>query len=84
MAEMVNLPQHYGGEANPYECIKVLEAWLTPEEFVGFLKGNALKYLARHRQKRGDQDLAKAKFYQDYLVEFQARQRAQKKAEGKG
>ena len=25
--EMVNGPQHYGGVDNPYEVIKVCEAW---------------------------------------------------------
>ena len=25
--EQVNHPQHYGGEDNPYEAIKVIEAW---------------------------------------------------------
>jgi hypothetical protein len=25
--EMVNHPNHYGGEENPYEVIKVCEAW---------------------------------------------------------
>lgn len=70
----VTNPMHYLGRDHPYETVKVLEAWMTPEEFVGFLKGNTLKYLSRHRRKGGDQDLEKAKFYQDYLVEFQQRQ----------
>ena len=42
--EMVNHPNHYGGDTE-YECIKVLKAWNTPEEFVGFSKDNAIKYL---------------------------------------
>lgn len=33
-------PSHYGGKENPYECIKVLEAWLPRDEFTGFLCGN--------------------------------------------
>ena len=73
MSDEVNHPGHYGGADNPYETIKVLEAWLTPEEFAGFLKGNALKYLSRHRQKGGDEDLRKAQWYQDRLVRFQQR-----------
>ena len=72
MSDEVNHPGHYGGADNPYETIKVLEAWLTPEEFAGFLKGNALKYLSRHRQKGGLEDLKKAKWYQDALVEFES------------
>ena len=27
MREKVNHPPHYGGEGNPYEAIKVIEAW---------------------------------------------------------
>lgn len=68
----VNHPAHYGGADNPYEVIKVLRAWLTPEEYLGFLKGNALKYLARHRQKGGDEDLHKATWYQTELDRFVA------------
>jgi hypothetical protein len=71
MSDKVNNPGHYGGADNPYETIKVLRAWLTPEEFVGFLKGNALKYLSRHRQKGGLEDLKKAQWYQNALVEFE-------------
>lgn len=70
MAEAVNHPIHYGGEDNVYETIKVLEAWLTHEEMIGFLKGNALKYLSRHRQKGGAQDLHKAEWYQHYMNDF--------------
>jgi hypothetical protein len=72
MSEKVNHPDHYGGAGNPYETIKVLRAWLTPEEYVGFLKGNALKYLSRHRQKGGLEDLKKAQWYQNALVEFES------------
>ena len=65
----VDHPAHYGGDT-PYEVIKVLEAWLNHDEFVGFLKGNIIKYNARARRKGGDQDYAKAAWYQNYLVEF--------------
>lgn len=27
MSDAVNHPAHYGGEDNPYEAIKVIEAW---------------------------------------------------------
>lgn len=70
MSEAVNHPAHYGGADNPYEAIKVIRAWLTPDEYVGFLKGNALKYIARHRQKNGAEDLKKAEWYQTRLNEF--------------
>ena len=40
--EMVNHPSHYGGDT-VYECIKVLKAWMSKEEYQGFLRGNAIK-----------------------------------------
>lgn len=70
MNEKVNHPAHYGGEDNPFEVIKVLEAWLTPEEFVGFCRGNSIKYTARARAKGGAEDIAKAAWYDARLVEF--------------
>lgn len=70
MKEAVNHPDHYGGEANPYEVIKVLRAWLTPEEFRGFCKGNIHKYLARANRKGGAEDAAKASWYARCLDEF--------------
>ncbi len=59
MTEAVNHPPHYGGENNPYEAIKVIEAWE-----LGFCLGNAVKYIARSG-KKGDavQDLEKAVWY---------------------
>ena len=38
--EHVNHPQHYGGEGNPYEAIKVIDAWE-----LGFSLGNTVKYI---------------------------------------
>ena len=51
--EFVNHPQHYGGDTT-YECIKVLKAWNTPEEFLAFCKDNAIKYLCRVGKKDAD------------------------------
>jgi ribosomal protein L32 len=55
----INHPNHYGGADNPYEAIKVIEAWN-----VGFNLGNCLKYISR-AGKKGDEleDLEKAKWY---------------------
>lgn len=72
-SETVDHPSHYGGADDPFEVIKVLEAWLTPDEFVGFLKGNVIKYEARARHKNGIEDLKKAQWYQNYLVQFMER-----------
>lgn len=39
---------------------QVLRAWLTPEEFRGYMKGTAIAYLAREQDKGGLQDVGKA------------------------
>ena len=57
--EMVNHPTHYGGEDNPYEAIKVIEAWR-----LGFNLGNAIKYISRAGKKVDVlEDLEKASWY---------------------
>lgn len=69
MTEEVNHPERYGGDTT-YECIKVLEAWLPPEQYKGFLRGNALKYLCRVGKKDETvQELKKAKWYLEKLIE---------------
>lgn len=46
-----------------------MAAWMTPEQFKGFLRGNAIKYLARADDKGGVEDLRKARHYLDKLIE---------------
>lgn len=68
----VDHPSHYGGDDSPYEVIKVLKAWLTPEELRGFCMGNAIKYLARAGKKKDQpakRDIAKAEWYLNYVKE---------------
>ena len=65
--EAVNHPQHYGGENNQYEAIKVIEAW-----DLGFCLGNTVKYISRAGKKEIDktvQDLEKAKWYLEREIE---------------
>ena len=62
----VNHPSHY--TMGKVECIEAIEASMTHEEFIGYLKGNTLKYLWRYRDKaKPAEDLAKARFYLDLL-----------------
>lgn len=60
---------HYRDQdIQPWEA---MEAWMSDEEFKGFLKGNALKYIARSNHKGTEQeDLAKAHHYLSKLVEL--------------
>ena len=63
----VNHPKHYlkGG----LECIQVIKAQLTPEQYKGYLYGNVLKYMWRWPEKNGIEDLRKAKHYLEWLIE---------------
>jgi hypothetical protein len=65
--EAVNHPSHYGGADNPYEAIKVIEAWQ-----LDFCLGNALKYIARAGKKDAAtefEDLEKAEWYLKRRIE---------------
>lgn len=46
-----------------------MEAWMSTDEFRGFLRGNAIKYLAREKDKGGVTDLKKAMHYMKKLLE---------------
>lgn len=67
MSDAVNNPAHYGGAENPYEAIKVIDAWRC-----NFNTGNSYKYLARVGLKASAgkpliekmrEDFGKAKWY---------------------
>ena len=65
--DMVHSPPHY--TSRKMECIDVLEAILTPDEFRGFCLGNAIKYRWRAGLK-GDaaQDMEKADWYTERMT----------------
>lgn len=57
----VDHPAHYGGADNPYEAIKVIEAW-----GLNFNLGNTAKYISRAGKKGAlVEDLRKARWYLD-------------------
>lgn len=65
MTEAVDHPDHYGGGDNPYEAIKVIEAWE-----LGFNLGNTVKYINRAPHKgRKLEDLKKALWYLDREIQ---------------
>ena len=67
MFDAVERPRHYGqGEI---ECIDYIRDFLTREEYIGYLRGNIAKYLHRWRYKNGTQDLQKAEWYLQRLIE---------------
>jgi hypothetical protein len=58
MSDNVNHPKHYTQHPSGVECIQITE-------HMGFCVGNAIKYLWRHEQKGGVEDLKKARWYID-------------------
>lgn len=63
MNDQIEHPNHYGGEDNMYEAIKVIEAWE-----LGFCLANVIKYISRNGKKSGEsdiKDLRKALWYLD-------------------
>lgn len=60
-------PEHY--TYSKYECINVLKDILGEEGFKEFCRGNVFKYLWRYNHKNGKEDLLKAKYYLEKLVE---------------
>ncbi len=69
MSDNVNHPHHY--TSGGIETIDYMEAKATPEEFRGHLRLTALKYLSRAGLKNDTlEDLKKARWYIDYLIDF--------------
>lgn len=67
--ERVDHPSHYGGAENPYEVIKVIEAWGLDKDFN---LGNCIKYVARAGKKLDSpevEDLKKALWYLQRAIE---------------
>lgn len=62
----VNNPSHYADSA--IECIDAMQAMLTPEQFIGYLRGNIFKYQWRYEKKNGIEDLKKSQWYLDKLI----------------
>jgi len=61
----IDHPAHYGGADNPYEAIKVIEAWE-----LGFNLGNVVKYVSRAGKKDAElQELKKAAWYLNREIE---------------
>ncbi len=71
-SDNVNHPPHYGGADNPYEAIKVIEAWK-----LGFCLGNTVKYISRAGKKGpAIEDLEKARWYLEREIDRQKKESA--------
>ena len=53
----------------PIQPWAIMEAVMTPEEFIGYLKGNIIKYSLRAGRKEGSDDAGKAEHYMQKLKE---------------
>lgn len=60
-------PAHY--KDTPIQFIDAVKAAMTTEQYLGFLRGNVIKYLWRYENKGGKQDLEKAEWYLKRLIE---------------
>jgi hypothetical protein len=66
MIDNVNSPPHYNKSG--IECIDAIRA-ATDNGFEYYLQGNILKYIWRYRYKNGTEDLKKAQWYLNKLIQ---------------
>lgn len=59
-------PEHYN--KGRIECIEAIKESMTEEAFLGFCKGNVLKYVWRYEHKGGTTDIKKAETYINYML----------------
>lgn len=73
--DQVNHPNHYnqGG----IECIKAMESAFGLDTIAAFCKCNAFKYLWRSDHKNGTEDLEKALWYLNKLLDIYGSQNKQ-------
>lgn len=78
MADNVNHPKHYETYIEGLEAIDIIYAALGPERFVGYCRGNALKYLLRADAKNGTEDLEKAQVYLNWEIQIKKKEESDK------
>lgn len=69
MEDKINAPQHY--HRNNIDVIRFAELQLSKDELKGFYRVNVLKYVTRYDRKNGAEDLKKAAFYLNKLIELE-------------
>ena len=67
--DIVNHPPHY--TKGDIECIEAIETQLTREEYRGYLKGKIAEYNWSEKHKGGIEDLKKAQWHLNRLVDLQ-------------
>jgi hypothetical protein len=69
MIENVNHPKHYNINGRK-ECIVEMIEKFGVDAVITFCQLNAYKYRYRHELKNGQEDLEKAKWYEDYALKL--------------
>ena len=70
MADNVNHPSHYEASTS-IECIEAMELMFGEQAVYDFCLCNAYKYIWRHKNKNGLEDLNKAEWYLNKASEMQ-------------
>ena len=70
MADNVNHPAHYEASTS-IECIEAMELMFGEQAVYDFCLCNAYKYIWRHKNKNGLEDLDKAEWYLNKASEMQ-------------
>ena len=71
--DAVKKPQHYASTS--VECIDMMEETQGAEAVINFCVCNAFKYLWRHNQKNGTEDIKKASWYLNKAVELMEKEK---------
>ncbi len=70
LEDNINSPKHYSHNRLGIECIQAIEASMSKEQFIGWLKGQIIKYIWRFEYKgKPVEDCKKAQFYLNRLIE---------------
>lgn len=66
VVDMVSHPPHYEGSTS-LECIECMELVFGVNAVCFFCLCNSFKYLWRYKNKNGEEDVKKARWYLDYV-----------------
>lgn len=67
--DVISNPDHYKLKGLDVEVWDVIKSVLGTVGFLGFYKGNIIKYILRANKKNGLEDFKKARQYLDWLIE---------------
>lgn len=71
--DVVNHPEHYTSGA--HECIDVMVEMFGIQAVIDFCKCNIFKYRFRSHLKNGEEDIKKAEWYEEKLMQLNEKNR---------